>query len=42
MFNAGIVLFNMIFMKIPFEKAVRQDPCYKWVHYDNAQKFWRM
>ena len=40
MFNAGIILFCMIFQRMPFERAINQDPVYKYVVLDNAPAFW--
>lgn len=40
MFNAGIVLFCMVFRRFPFGKAVKQDKCYRHVVADNAEEFW--
>ena len=36
LFNAGVILFNMIFQRMPFERAVNQDKVYKYVVLDNA------
>jgi serine/threonine protein kinase len=39
-FNAGIVLFNMIFQQQPFVDAVPTDPFYKFVMLEQANNFW--
>jgi serine/threonine protein kinase len=40
-FNAGIILFNMIFQTMPFLNAVATDPFYKYVVLDQANNFWK-
>ncbi len=40
-FNAGIILFNMIFQTQPFLNAVSDDPFYKYVVLDQANNFWK-
>ena len=40
MFNAGLILFCMVFQKFPFIHAVPQDKNYRFVVDDDADSFW--
>jgi len=41
-FNAGIILFCMVFQRMPFGRAVNQDKNYKYVVLDSAKHFWQL
>ena len=41
-FNAGIILFCMIFQRMPFGRAVNQDKNFKYIALDSAEHFWKM
>ena len=40
-FNAGIVLFNMVFQKMPFGNAIKSDSYYKYIYAEKAEDFWQ-
>ena len=41
-FNAGIILFCMVFQRMPFGRAVNQDKNYKYVVLDSASHYWQL
>jgi serine/threonine protein kinase len=41
-FNAAIILFCMVFQRMPFGRAINQDKNYKYVVLDSASHYWKM
>ena len=40
-FNSGIILFCMIFQRMPFSRAVAADEFYRYIMADKADSFWK-
>jgi serine/threonine protein kinase len=39
-FTLGVILFSMLFGKVPFQKAIQSDKCYKYIYKQDYTTFW--